>query len=411
MRHSSILILVVALLLVGVAKLGVKAAPPVDSNEFIYTIAPQYDALAWMRGGERFPAGARLFVHDAKGQHALLKDFAASADASVAFDGQHVLFAGKQKPSDPWQVWEASIMGDNPHRITSGTEDCVRPFYLPEDRIVYACKVQGRYVIEALNLAAGKPLPLTYSPASALPTDILRDGRILFESAYADDVAEIYTVYSDGSGVESYRCDHGTSRYEGRQVSSGDIVFASKPTLAKFTSARAQQIPITAPPGEYAGDVRETSSGEWLLPWRSSSNDPYQIVLWMPGATALRPLVTEQSANAIQPVPIAERPAPNRHPSGLHDWPNANLLCLNAYTSKYKFAGGSIHSVKFYTRDQTGNAKLMGEAPVERDGSFFVQVPNDQPIQVELLDSTGKTLKRESGFFWARRGEQRVCVG
>ncbi len=411
MRHSFILILVVALLLVGVAKLSVKAAPPKESNEFIYTVAPQYEALAWMHGSERFPAGAQLLVHDAKGQHALLKDFAASADASISFDGQHVLFAGKQKSSEPWQVWEASITGDNPHRITSGTEDCVRPFYLPEDRIVFACKVEGRYVIEALNFAGGKPLPLTYSPSSALPTDVLRDGRILFESAYAEEVAEIYTVYSDGSGVESYRCDHGTSRYEGRQVSSGDIVFVSKATLARFTSARAQQVAIAASPGEYAGDVRETSSGDWLLPWRSNSNEPYQIVLWTRGATSLRPVLKEQSANAIQPAPIAERPVPNRHPSGLHDWPNANLLCLNAYTSKYKFAAGSIHSLKFYTRDQSGSAKLLGEAPVERDGSFFVQVPNDQPIQVELVDAAGKTLKRESGYFWARRGEQRVCVG
>ena len=30
---------------------------------------------------------------------------------------------------------------------------------------------------------------------------------------------------------------------------------------------------------------------------------------------------------------------------------------------------------------------------------------------VELLDSTGKVLKREAGFFWMRRGEQRGCVG
>ena len=54
---------------------------------------------------------------------------------------------------------------------------------------------------------------------------------------------------------------------------------------------------------------------------------------------------------------------------------------------------------------------LLGTAPVERDGSFFVQVPTEQPLQIELLDAAGKTLKRESGFFWMRRGEQRGCVG
>ena len=56
-------------------------------------------------------------------------------------------------------------------------------------------------------------------------------------------------------------------------------------------------------------------------------------------------------------------------------------------------------------------ADLLGTAKVENDGSFFVQVPGDQPLQVELLDASGKTLKREFGFFWMRGGEQRGCVG
>jgi hypothetical protein len=48
---------------------------------------------------------------------------------------------------------------------------------------------------------------------------------------------------------------------------------------------------------------------------------------------------------------------------------------------------------------------------VEPDGSFYVRVPADQPLQVELLDAAGKTLKREQGWFWMRKGEQRICVG
>jgi hypothetical protein len=126
---------------------------------------------------------------------------------------------------------------------------------------------------------------------------------------------------------------------------------------------------------------------------------------------ALRPAVSDQSLDVVQPVLIAVRSVPNRHPSGLHDWPNANLLCLNAYTSKFQIAAGAIHSVRLYTRDGAGSPKLLGNAPVERDGSFFVQVPTEKPLQIELLDRAGKTLQREKGFFWMRRGEQRACVG
>ena len=132
---------------------------------------------------------------------------------------------------------------------------------------------------------------------------------------------------------------------------------------------------------------------------------------WTPGASELRAAVTDQNTNEIQPALIAEHAVPKRHPSGLHDWPNANLLCLNAYASKHKFAADSIRAVRLYTRDLAGNSRLLGTAAVEKDGSFFVQVPAEQPLQVELLNSSGKTLHRESGYFWMRRGEQRVCVG
>src|SRR5579864_3830741 len=134
-------------------------------------------------------------------------------------------------------------------------------------------------------------------------------------------------------------------------------------------------------------------------------------MLWTPGSPALRPAVAEQNVDAVQPVLIAERSVPNHHPSGLHDWPNANLLCLNAYTSKYRFAARSIHSVRLYTRDDAGNPSLLGTATVERDLLFFVPVTTEKPLQMELLDSAGKTLQREAGFFWMRRGEQRACVG
>ena len=395
-------------------KAGAKASADSQPAPFLYTAARHYELMAWMRGGERFPSGATVFLHDSAGEHPLVPDFAASADPSVSFDGQSILFAGKQRAKDPWQIWEIAPDGGAPRRITAGTQDCVRPLYLPDNRIVYARKSAGRFVIEAVDTAGGKPLALTYGPANFLPTDILRDGRILFEAGYplgTETTPEIYTVYSDGSGVESYRCDHGKARHQGRQTNSGDIVFTSGTGLARFTSARAQQMPISAPVGEYAGDVAETGSGDWLLSWRPNAKGHFQLMLWSPGAARLRPAVTQPDADIVQPVLLAAHALPNRHPTGLHDWPNANLLCLNAYTSKYSFPAGSIHAARLYTRDDAGQARLLGTAPVERDGSFFVHVPSDQPLQIELLDSAGKTLKREAGFFWMRHGEQRACVG
>ena len=384
------------------------------SPRFLDTATKSYEPLAWLHGADRFAADSAIYFTEGGRRRALVPNFAASADPEVSFDGQRVLFAAKAHPQDPWQIWETTLSDGTQRRITSGNRDCIRPFYLPDDRIVYARKVNGRFVIETSDLAGGKILPLTYISSNAIPTDVLRDGRILFESSYplgTDGPPELYTVYSDGSGIESYRCDHSGARHSGRQNKSGDIVFVSTRGLARFTSARAQEIPIAAPAGEYAGEVNETASGDWILSWRSNATSTFRLMRWTPGSKDLDPLFMQPDANIVQPTLLVERTVPNRHPSGLHDWANANLLCLNAYTSKYQFAPGSIQTVKMYTRDADGAARLRGAAPVERDGSFFVQVPTEQPIQIELLDAAGKTLKRESGFFWMRRGEQRGCVG
>lgn len=384
------------------------------TGPLMYTWAPQYDGGAWLHGGERFPAGAQLMVRESGTSRQLVTGFVATADANVSFDGAKVLFAGKRELKDSWQIWEIAVGGGEAKRVTACNGDCVRPFYLPGSRLVYARKVNGRFVLEAAPVEGGTALQLTYAPGNALPTDVLRDGRILFEAGYPFGVGstpEIYTVYSDGSGVEAYRCDHGARREAGKQAASGDIVFASRHGLGRFTSAIAHEVDLNAPQGEFAGDVVEAAAGEYLVSWRPDAKARYALQRWNPKTGSFETQVAASDADLVQPVLVATRHVPNQHPSGLHDWNYANFLCLNAYISKYPFATGTIAAMKLYTTTETGRAKLLGSSSVEPDGSFYVQVPGDTPLQIELLDRQGKTLKREQGWWWMRKGEQRICVG
>jgi hypothetical protein len=73
-----------------------------------------------------------------------------------------------------------------------------------------------------------------------------------------------------------------------------------------------------------------------------------------------------------------------------------NLLGLNA--------GGQ--KVRVYT-----TAGLLGETQAARDGSFYVQVPADRPLRIEVTDAAGQTIRAEHGWFWMRPSEQRICVG
>ena len=341
-----------------------------------------------------------------------------------------VLFAGKQAASDPWQIWELTLADRSVRKVIATATDAVRPFYLPGGRMVWAQREPWGFQLESaedghlpgytfLNPTAGPGvLPLTYMQASAFPSDVLADGRILFEAGFplgAGATPELYLIYADGSGVESYRCDHGRARWGGRQLASGDVVFTHGDSLARFTSPLATETHIVAPHAEYAGAIAETASGTWLVSARAASNMHYAIKSWKPGSPALQTVFAVSNENLVEPVLVAPRTTPKRHPSGLHPWDYANMLALDARQSREGDLKATPASTPVLVRlemlDTTGRVVVMGTAPVEIDGSFFAKVPADKPIRFALLNAKGAVVRQEHGWFWIRRGEQRICVG
>ena len=67
--------------------------------------------------------------------------------------------------------------------------------------------------------------------------------------------------------------------------------------------------------------------------------------------------------------------------------------------------------MRLETQDAAGHGSGVGHGARRSDGSFFVKVPADRPIRFALLDEKGAVLRQEHGWFWIRRGEQRICVG
>jgi hypothetical protein len=393
--------------------------------DFIVTAAPAYVPLAELRGQERFPEGAQLLLVHAGIAEPLVTGFAASADANISFDGQTVLFAGKRSAADPWQIWELALKDRSVRQVIVTATDAERPLYLPGGRMVWAQRTPAGFQLQSgedghptpkfLNPTAGPGrLPLTYARTSTFPTDVLRDGRILFEANFPlgkGSTPELYLVYADGSGEESVRCDHGRARWGGTQLASGDVVFTHGTSLARFTSAMAHEAPVQAPRGTFAGTIAETASEAWLVSARTATDARYAIKMWTPGSAGIVTVLARSGEDLVEPVLVAPRARPNRHPSGLHPWDYANLLALDARVSRDGDLRGRPVSVRLEAQDGAGRAIAMGTAPVEQDGSFFVKVPADRPIRFELLDFKGTVLRQENGWFWARGGEQRICVG
>jgi hypothetical protein len=211
--------------------------------------------------------------------------------------------------------------------------------------------------------------------------------------------------------VESYRCDHGRARWGGKQLASGDVVFTHGASLARFTSPLAHEAFVAAPKAEYAGAIAETADGAWLVSTRTAPSARYALKLWKPGTTAMKTVLAESDENLVEPVLLSARTRPNHHPSALHPWDYANVMALDARLAREGTLKEAPASVRLETQDAAGHAVVTGTAPIEKDGSFFVQVPGDKPIRFALLNEKGAVMRQERGWIWIRSGEQRICVG
>jgi hypothetical protein len=54
--------------------------------------------------------------------------------------------------------------------------------------------------------------------------------------------------------------------------------------------------------------------------------------------------------------------------------------------------------------------RILGIVPVEKDGSFNIEVPADVPIELQTLDENGMAL-RSCGWIWVKHREPRGCIG
>ena len=380
----------------------------------MFTLAPRYDPGAWMYGGERFPLGASVYLASGRNRRRIAPDFAFSADASISYDGNRVLFSGKRTQAEPSQIWETSVSGGKPRAVTKCGTNCIRPLYLPDGRIVYTRRVDLKSVLEVVGSDGGVAERVTFAPGLYFTDDVLKDGRILFEVVLLEKGQarrELYTIFPDGSGIESLRCDHGHDRSEGRQVSSGDVIFQSDKRLARIRSGFASQTELPQPAPGVLAPVAEVAPEQWMLSSRGPAERHFSLCLWERSRKRLLRLEAPPDGSAVQPTIVAARTPPREFPSSLHtSFRAANVLGVQTRQSIEPYAGVA-RWVRVYSEGPKGIPEALGRAPVAEDGSFFLQVAGDRPLRFELLDYEGRILRSERNWIWLRIGEQRICVG
>lgn len=379
----------------------------VDAN-YAFTSATQYNPYAWLDGGERFPTGAQIIIIQARDRFAI--PMYASADPEISVDGRHLLFSGKSKVSSHWQLWEIDLSSHSMRQLLTIAADCIRPLYLGNGDVVYTELSNGQSSLKRYAAATRLAVPLTFAPSSFSATQVLRDGRLLVESNYPTPAARtprFFTLYPDGTGFTAFRPGTNETETDPRQLANGEVVFTSRKCLMRYTSTTVEKsfVPSTRRLCGIASPIAELAPQTWII---SSYERHFAILEEARLSGSRRVLERVRDAHALQPQIIAQRPPLRDFPSGLQNTVTSSFVLGLPST----VAPRATASIKVYTRHATNDTPVsLGEVRVQSDGSYYLELPGDMPLNFEALDHDGKSLMRQTGWIWLRPGERRTCQG
>jgi len=417
--------------------------------------------------------GARIVRLRPGGKPELLSSgFHSAADPEISFDGTRLLFAGKRKSGDNWDIYEIGLNGTGLKQVTKNMGNCRNPIYLGamftldskepwyqvgfvSDRAqesnelvdapatdLYSCQMDGSDLRR-----------LTFNPSSDMDPCMLPDGRILF-AAWQGAVlshgplgrVSLLAVNTDGTDCAVFATEEGQRiKHMPAVTTSGLVIFVEADrstwdgagTLASVTLRRNlhSHKPITRESDGLFVFPSTLPDGQILVSRRDNQKQKTHALTRLDPATGQSTVIFDDPKyHDIQARVAATRPNPDGHSSVVvESEPTGKIYCLNANFSQ-AVEGGLLPSgkatrirvleglprkvsTKAQSAGQSANGipalmqkRFLGEVDLDDDGSFNIQVPANIPIQLQLLDSHGASLFT-SDWLWAKNKENKGCIG
>jgi len=402
--------------------------------------------------------GSRIVLFDptdpAAGVTNLTPGFDAAGHPDLSFDGERVLFVGRQAAGDSLDVWEMGVDGSAPRRITNQPEDCTRAIYLstlytlnadaPERRIAYCVANdmdrpagRGCRAIYTSRMDGSDPRRITFNPYGVGDPLLLTDGRLLYTGALPPEHGggnALFTVNTDGTDVSAFAAVHEVPAFRGNPCETGDgrVVYVesalddapgggalvgvrrtrslhTRHTLAEEPGT--YDSPSALPDGSLLVSYRSGDEGTFGLYQFGERNDPH-----------LSTIFDSREWHEVDAIAVRPRKPPAGRSSVVDERVDSGYLyCLDSYRTDRIAAGtieidaGEIKTVRV-RRTSTDTAGLpegevLGEAEVRADGSFYLQVPARTALRLETLDSAGELLQTMDSWIWVMPNERRGCIG
>ncbi len=414
--------------------------------------------------------GASLVVLQPDGSISrLASDFASACDPDVSFDGEHILFAGQRSLRDPWNIWEMRADGTELRQITHEALDGRRPIYLStfytitssepwytvlferQDGVSNEAGTAPGNSLYTVRLDGSELRRITFHPGNDLTPFLMQDGLILFsgwrmlsDPRFPDGRIGIYGVQTDGidysffGGLEGERVQlmptlstHGLVIF----VEADRVGWDGAGTLAALRAQRPHHSysSLTAKIQGLFHSPSPLADGSLLVSQRAATGESVlRLGRFEPASGDFEVLFTLPDSHILHAKLLAPRPEPDGRSSTVRpESPTGKLFCLNIYESDQAVGGlekGSVERVRVIEAmprtegsptDQanfldSGHSavprRLLGEAPVEPDGSFHVDVPADLPVTLQLLGQDGMALA-SCDWIWVKNREYRGCIG
>lgn len=382
-----------------------------------------------------FPARSRIVALKPGSEVKILtEDFFAARAPEVSYDGRRLLFSGKRRQGDAWQIWEMKIGGGPARRITTGIENCTDPAYLAGDQIIFSAKAapypgygggDHNFSLYTCNHDGSNLQPITFHPAAELSPTLLRDGRVLFTRLSPGEAPpRIMSGRSDGTDVELFHSGRRGSSWIGRghEIPLGELVFAEG---IPGEGGRGRLVTVsTAQPLHSRVEITNHLEGSFhsaypaedhslLVAYRPTTSAPYALYEFDTEGKAIgRQVWGAPEYHALEPVLVRPRPVPKGIVSRVDvQQSNGWLYCQNARLNDPAAAEINPDAGQAVTLEVRTTEKVLGSVPLEDDGSFFLELPGDTPLQFTTRDESGRVVVGPSDWIWVRPFERRGCVG
>jgi len=362
----------------------------------------------------------------------LSKDFLSACSPKISYDGNFMLFSAQKEQNDIWQIWEMNLENLKVRQITTSSENCIDPDYLPGDRLVFSKfttneNVKASHSLFTSNLDGSEIKQITFNPHTYFASTVLKDGRLLtinkqLYPVHGDEM--LMVLRPDGSKQELFYKGLKGSKLigGGHETNDGKVLFIESGNIEKergdvisisYNRPLHSKINLSA---DINGDfyaVSPQQSGKLLVSYRISEDDRYALYEFDADNKTLSEVIYhDKDYNVLEAVVVEKKERPKKLPSEVDmSVKTGLLLCQDVNFTDIQSVENTDSSSKAVRIEVMGINSSFGIVDVEKDGSFYLKLLADIPFRIQSIDESGNVVNGPGSWLYLRPNERRGCVG